>query len=96
MVQINLLIEDRIRNLNEDSFIDSVMIPLLQSMDYHSVTRVADHGQNEYGQDIRLFYKIDEFGRRVYYGAQVKSVDISSNSTDTKGNVASISLINSI
>ena len=31
------------------------------------------------------------FGRRVYYGAQVKSVDISSNSTDTKGNVASIS-----
>ena len=52
----------------------------------------AHHGQNEYGQDIRLFYKIDESdGESIISRAQVKSVDISSNSTDTKGNVASIS-----
>lgn len=84
------LIRKKIQKLDENSFIDLVLIPLLQYMGYQNVKRVLHHGPNEFGQDIRLFYKVDEFGRRIYYGAQVKAVKISSTANDIRGNVAAI------
>jgi hypothetical protein len=51
-----ILIRKKIQMLDENSFIDLVLIPLLQYMGYQNVNRVLHHGPNEFGQDIRLFY----------------------------------------
>jgi hypothetical protein len=59
-------------------------------MGYQNVNRVPYHGPGEQGQDIRLFFKEDEFNRRIYHGAQVKVVDIHAGSKRTQGNVSNI------
>jgi hypothetical protein len=84
------IVLQRIQKLDEDSLINTVIIPLLKIMGYQNVNRVPYHGPGEQGQDIRLFFKEDEFNRRIYHGAQVKVVDIHAGSKRTQGNVSNI------
>lgn len=82
-------VHDKIRQFSEDDLINRVLLPLLFRMEFQKVERTPYHGQKEQGLDIRLFYEIDKFGRRIYYGAQVKAIDIHTNSR-REGNAASI------
>lgn len=74
------LVLDRIRSLNEDQVIDQVLVPLLTKLGFHSIERVPHHGPYELGLDIRPFYEVDKFNNRIYLGAQVKTVNIHTNS----------------
>lgn len=70
----------KIQGLKEDEIIDNVMLPLLLKMGFHDVKRIAHHGPAESGLDIPLFYEFDKFNSRIYYGVQVKAIDIHTNS----------------
>jgi hypothetical protein len=80
---------NRIRKLSENDFIQKILIPLLSRMDFQSVKAVSHRGQWEFGQDIQLFHKTDDFGR-FYYAAQVKVVDIRTKSSRLQGNASNI------
>lgn len=82
-------VQDKIKQLSEDDLINRVILPLLTRMKFHKVERTPYHGQKEKGLDIRPFYEVDKFERRIYYGAQVKAIDIHTNSRK-EGNAASI------
>lgn len=83
-----LEVRNKLNQFNEDDLIDRVL-PLLTTMKFQKVERIPHHGQNELGLDIRPFYDTDKIGRRIYYGAQVKAIDIHTNSRK-EGNAVSI------
>ena len=56
------------------------MVPILSKIGFHNIERVPHHGPNELGLDIRPFYEVDKFNNRIYYGAQVKAINIHTNS----------------
>lgn len=80
----------KIQRLNEDEIINRVLLPLLSKMGYYNVKRIAYHGPAESGLDIPLFYEFDKFNNRIYYGAQVKAIDIHTNSRK-EGHAESVS-----
>jgi hypothetical protein len=82
-------VQDKIKQLSEDDLINRVLLPLLTRMKFQKVERTPYHGQKEKGLDIRPFYDIDKFGRRIYYGAQVKAIDIHTDSRK-EGHAANI------
>jgi hypothetical protein len=82
------LVLGKIRSLNEDQLIKEVLIPLFRKMQF-AVKMIPHHGPNEFGRDLH-FYKLNDFGRRIYYAAQVKAVDIPTNSRKIEGNAAAI------
>jgi hypothetical protein len=82
-------VHEKIKQFSEDDLIDRVILPLLNKMGFQKIERIPHHGQSEHGLDIRPFYEIDKFNRRIYTGAQVKARDIHTNSRK-EGNAASI------
>jgi hypothetical protein len=74
------LVVDKLQALKEDEIIDKVLLPLLFKMGYNNVKRIAYHGPTEYGLDVPLFYELDKFNNRIYYGAPVKAIDVHTNS----------------
>jgi hypothetical protein len=61
-------------------------------MGFQAVSVNSFHGVGEAGQDIRPFYKAEEFGKRVYYAAQVKAIRIHANTARSSGNVQQLLL----
>jgi len=51
------------------------------------VKPVSFHGPGESGGDFHPFYKIDEFGKIVYYSAQAKATKIHATASKDTGNV---------
>lgn len=76
----------RLSALNENSFRQDVMVPLLRRMGYESVLDV--HGVYEHGVDILYFY-IDK-GRRYLCGVQLKVGDIHSNKRKPNSSVQTL------
>lgn len=87
---IERLVLKKIQTLNENDLITAVIVPLFSRMGYHKVQSVQHHGPNEFGQDIPLFYDINKFGQRIYYGAQVKAKNVHLNAKKKTGNAVSI------
>src|SRR5918996_833256 len=88
-----LLVKSKLSSLTKDELIDEILMVLLPKMGFYNVSRIHHHGLFESGLDVRPFYEIDKFGRRIYYGAQVKAVDINAHSSKKEGgNVESASL----
>ena len=83
--QQELFLLDRIQKLDENQFIDFILIPLFTTMGFKNVMSSASWSNR------KLFTKDDSFGRNIYYGGQVKAVSIHTNSQITKGNVQQIS-----
>jgi hypothetical protein len=81
-----------IESLREDDLIRKVLVPLLERLGFQAVSPTSFHGVGEAGQDIRPFYKVEEFGKRVYYAAQVKAVEIHANTARAHGNVQQLLL----
>lgn len=79
-----------IQGLNEDNFIRVVLCPLFRKMKYQNVVPVSFHGPGESGADIYPFYKSNEFGKIVYYGAQAKAEKIHADASRKKGNVETL------
>ncbi len=80
-------VRQRLCMLGERELIEKVLVPLLERMGYQSVTPVSFHGPGEHGQDIRPFYKVGDFGKRTYYTAQAKVVQVHGNTSRSEGNV---------
>ncbi|PHR44782.1 MAG: hypothetical protein COA32_14285 [Fluviicola sp.] len=59
---------------NEALFTTELIIPLFRKLDFNGVRYF--HGVNEFGKDV-LSYKINEFGIKDFYAAQVKAGNIS-------------------
>ena len=54
---------------DENEFIQSLLIPLLQRLGFGTV--VNYHGTREFGRDL-IFAEIDRFGHVIYFGLQAK------------------------
>ena len=66
-----------IRNLDEDSLIAKVIIPLYQKRNFLLIHR-PPHGPGEHGKDI-IFKEKDSFPTPIYHAIQVKAVNINVN-----------------
>ena len=75
---------------NEDLLIDKILLPLFNKMGFENTVRIPYHGPNEMGVDIGPLYDFDRFGKKIFYGAQAKSVKIHNNSTVKRGNIGLI------
>lgn len=76
-------IEARIKAYNsgdEDRFINSVVIPLLQRMGFYHLDRVTHHGPGELGLDIGPFHGAGFEWRNSFCGAQVKTSKLNARS----------------
>jgi len=60
-------------------------------MGFNNVKPVPHHRPSEFGQDIRMFSKMDSFGRLIFHGAQVKVVKVHTDSKFVVGNAQQIS-----
>jgi hypothetical protein len=87
--QVELML-GKLRELTEDEIIRHVLVPLLIKSGYHNVVPNDYHGPGELGVDTQLFYKFEFLEGRFYYAAQVKAIDIHTNSRK-EGHVASVS-----
>jgi len=74
------LVLDKLQELKEDEIIRQVLIPLLNKMGFHNAESNEFHGPGELGADTKLFYELDRFGNRFYYAAQIKAMDIHTDS----------------
>ena len=63
----------RIQNLSEAEFRETVLVPLLARMGFHAPSLY--HGQREYGKDVTAF-DIDRLGKRWYLGVVAKTGDL--------------------
>jgi len=92
--QKNLVEESKIKQLlpqNEDELRDEIVIPLLTKMDFKRVEAREYHGPGEFGADILPFYKINEFGIREYYAAQIKSIKLRGGAAGgSEGNITEV------
>jgi len=77
----------RIQGLSEDELINVVLCPLLTSLGFNGVKPISFHGPGESGGDFHPFYKVNEFGKIVYYSAQAKAVKVHSKAGVKEGNV---------
>jgi|SRR5271157_5637259 len=77
----------KIQSFSEDEFIRVVLVPILCAQGFKSVKPVSFHGPGESGGDFHPFYKIEDFGKIVYYSAQAKAVKIHANAGIREGNV---------
>jgi hypothetical protein len=80
-------LKTKIQALSEDELINVVLVPILCAQGFLSVKPISFHGPGESGGDFHPFYKIDEFGKIVYYSAQIKAVKIHANAGIKEGNV---------
>ncbi len=80
-------LKSMIQELSEDELIRVVLCPLLRSLGFKGVKSISFHGPGESGGDFHPFYKTNEFGKIVYYSAQVKAVKIHSKAGVGGGNV---------
>jgi len=72
----------------EDELRDKIVIPLFRKMRFQRVNARMYHGPGERGADILPFYKINEFGVREYYAAQIKAEKLRGGAEGgPKGNV---------
>src|SRR5258708_30321889 len=71
-------IRGKLTGLSENVLIKRVIIPLFRKLGY-SALPVRHHGPGEEGMDILPFYKLDEFGQRIFSAAQVKATDVHAN-----------------
>jgi len=76
-----------VQGLSEDELISRVLCPLLTSLGFSGVKPISFHGPGESGGDFHPFYKVNEFGKIVYYSAQAKPVKIHSKAGGKGGNV---------
>ncbi len=77
----------KIQSLSENAFIQEILVPVLKAQDFQSVKPISFHGPGECGGDFHPFYKVNEFGKIVYYSAQAKAVKIHATSGKKEGNV---------
>jgi hypothetical protein len=84
------LVFDKLQVLPEDVIIRDVLVPLLIKSGYQNVVPNDYHGPGELGVDTQLFYKFEFLVGRFYYAAQVKAINIHTNSRK-EGHVASVS-----
>lgn len=77
---------ENIQKLSEKELSTRIVIPLLKSMGYKSVTYTC--GTDEFGRDI-IFYDEDKFNNKKWKAAQVKSVNIQGTSSRA-GNIQEI------
>jgi hypothetical protein len=68
-----------ISRFDEDTLIDTVLVPLLIKMNFKDVSRVPYHGPSEYGRQIGPFYNSDQFNTLNYFGIQAKAVHLHTN-----------------
>ncbi len=77
----------KVQSLSEDELIKVVLVPTLCSQGFKGVKPVSFHGPGEKGGDFHPFFKIEDFGKIVYYSGQVKAVKIHAKSAKHEGNV---------
>jgi hypothetical protein len=80
-------LKSRIQALSEGDLIKLVLVPILHAQGFQGAKPVSFHGPGERGGDFYPFYKINEFGKIVYYSAQAKAVKIHSKAGVKDGNV---------
>lgn len=69
-------LRQRIDGMNEDQFIQHVLLPLFEKMGFQRLQKVIFHGPNEFGSDVRAFRYTTPLGTLEYYAAQAKAVPI--------------------
>jgi hypothetical protein len=77
----------KIQTLSENELINIVLVPILCAQGFRGVKPVSFHGPAESGGDFHPFYKIDEFGKIIYYSAQAKAIKIHATAAKQEGNV---------
>lgn len=77
----------KIQSFSEDELIKVVLVPILYAQGFKGVKPVSFHGPGESGGDFHPFYKIEDFGKIIYYSAQAKAVKIQANAAKREGNV---------
>jgi hypothetical protein len=77
-------LKTKIQSLSEDELINVVLVPILCAQGFKGVKSVSFHGPSESGGDFHPFYKIDEFGKIIYYSAQAKARKIHANAIAKK------------
>jgi len=80
-------LKQKIQSLSEEDFISVVLVPMLCAQGFKGVKPVSFHGPGESGGDFHPFYKIDEFGKIIYYSAQAKARKIHATAAKESGNV---------
>ena len=80
-------LKEKIESLLEDELIKVVLVPILIAQGFKGVKPVSFHGPGESGGDFHPFYKIEDFGKIIYYSAQAKAVKIHGKSATKEGNV---------
>lgn len=65
-----------IKDLNEDTLIENIIIPLYQKRGYLLIKRPS-HGPGEHGKDI--IFRIESFHRPIYHAIQAKAEKINVN-----------------
>lgn len=80
-------LKSMIQALSENELINGVLCPLLNSLGFKGVKSISFHGPGERGGDFHPFYKTNEFGKIIFYSAQVKAVKIHSKAGVKEGNV---------
>jgi len=65
---------------NEDSFINSVVIPLLYKMGFSTISRIHHHGLGELGVDVGPFTGSGFEWRNSFCGVQAKAVKLNATS----------------
>lgn len=72
-----------LENVNEDDFINEVVIPLFNNSGYTTL-RINDHGPGEHGKDIIFFKRIQAFFDDEYVVVQAKSEKITTDNITEK------------
>ncbi|NMD00584.1 MAG: restriction endonuclease [Bacteroidales bacterium] len=66
------MIKEFLNNINEDDFIEKIVIPLFSSQGYF-LYRIYDHGPGEHGKDIIFYRHVQLFYDNEYIAIQAKS-----------------------
>jgi hypothetical protein len=73
---VDVRLRAKIERLDEDLFLNQVLIPLMKAMKFTDVKPVTTHGQGEFGKDIMPFKRTTEFNTIRYLALQAKAVTI--------------------
>lgn len=73
---VDIRLRAKIERLDEDLFINQVLIPLMKAMKFSDVKPVTTHGHGEFGKDIMPFRRTTEFNTIRYLALQAKAVQI--------------------
>jgi hypothetical protein len=87
--QVRVRLKARIESLDEDGYLDRVLVPVLTRCGFERVQRVRFHGMAEFGRDIMPFRQKTPLGTYEYSALQAKAVRIHGRSRQS-GNVAEL------